>query len=158
MKNRLALLLPFTLTGCFGPYMMGDYKAPETGPVAVVQISTPQATGTLFSQVSGSSFCGKTWYLDKINIEKHGNQGALMKIEAEKPMDMTVVYSTAFQGPFCRFNFSFLPRKDAKYDIEVDAVGKYCYVRMFREDIKNGLPLRERESSFQQVYPNCSKI
>jgi hypothetical protein len=157
MKALIALALPFTLAGCFGPYMMGDYKAPETGPVAILQMSTPQASGILRSMVSGSSFCGKTWYLDRITVEKDGNQGALMNIEAGKPMDITVIYSAAFEGPYCRMNFSFLPKKDAKYDIEIDSVGKYCYVRMFRED-KKGPATRVKEDTFMQVFPNCSKV
>lgn len=156
MKTHITLLLALALSGCKAPYMMGDYKAPETGPVAVLQMSTPQDSGILSSTVSGSSFCGKTYYLDRIKVEKDGNHGALMKIEAEKPMDITVIYSAAFGGPFCRMNFSFLPKKNAKYDVEVDSVGKYCYVRMFREDIQKGSATRAKEETFRQVYPNCT--
>lgn len=156
MRTPIALLLPLALSGCIGPYMMGDYKAPDTGPAAVLQMSTPQASGILRSTVSGSSFCGKTYYLDRIKVEQDGNQGALMKIEAEKPMDITVIYSAAFKGPFCRMNFSFLPKKDAKYDVEVDSVGKYCYVRVFREDKQKGSVTRVKDETFRQVYPNCT--
>jgi hypothetical protein len=135
--------------------MLGDYKAPEGAPTAVLQMSTPQASGTLSSTVSGSSFCGKAWYLDRITVEKDGHEGALMKIEAERQMDLMLIYSPAYGGPFCRFYFSFLPKKDAKYDVELDSVGKYCYVRLFREDKRSDPPARVAESSFLHSFPNC---
>lgn len=157
MKLLPGLLLCVSLSGCFGQYMMGDYRPPASGPAATIQMRTPQASGTVRSTVSGSSFCGKTWYLDRFKVEERGNAGSEMKIEAGKPIDISVGYNVAYAGPYCNIDFSFLPEKDAQYEVEIDSVGKYCYVRMFRIERQATQAVRVKEESFRQVFPDCSR-